>query len=803
MRRPRSVLSLGVCLALALPATASAIVHFPSRFTRFLASHDVTVGVYTGDVDGDGWPDVLTRDGTSGNFSLLLGAPGGDLKPFGTLTLESSPTAVSLTRVDGDNRADLVIASYATSTVTLRSGLASGGFGPPRTIASPSHPNAIACGDLDGDGRTDLVVATYTETKVRVYLQQADGSFSLSATMVAPPFPVSAVVADLDGNGTLDIAVAGSTALRTYYGAGDGTYPLFNAFSYGATKVVSGDFNQDGVTDLAVDGDNAITVLLGNGSGGYGPISFLSGATPSLQAVGDGNGDGYDDLVIWDRGAGQVRLYLGAAQPAFASYSVVPGLGWTSVAVAAAADFDGDGKLDIVTAGDRVGQAVAHGNGDGTWGEAPDAAVPTYGPNPQIEFGDMNGDGHPDLAALSGGYVDAYAISPDGLPSRLSISWVGGIHLQLRDMNNDGKADLEVLQSRSYANPWGAVQVWLAQTDGTFAGQPSQLTATDNPFTIATAPVNADASSDVVVAEQGSISTYFGVGNGALEARSNPQSADFPLRLVLADLNGDSHPEAIVEDDNHIVIYPGMVGTYFEPGVIEIQGPATLAGVSDMDGDGKPDILVWDATNLRFELYPGDGTGTLGSAIPFTGSTSSSAIFADLDGDGVVDLIDHDDSARQLRVLQGHEGFVFGPQEEDFGLDAGGVPYVLDLNGDGAPDIVMAGGEQLRFLLQKTEFVAANPRLPGRVALAASPNPARGPVSFAYAMPRAGQVELGIYDLRGRLVRHLLSGTKNAGSYREAWDGKNSSGVAVPAGVYFARGAFGGHPALAKLVVMN
>jgi hypothetical protein len=77
---------------------------------------------------------------------------------------------------------------------------------------------------------------------------------------------------------------------------------------------------------------------------------------------------------------------------------------------------------------------------------------------------------------------------------------------------------------------------------------------------------------------------------------------------------------------------------------------------------------------------------------------------------------------------------------------------------------------------------------PGASGLfAPSPNPSRGPTTVRYSIARAGLVELGVYDLGGRLVRRLASGERRAGTWSAVWDGTGESGTQAGVGVYFVR----------------
>ncbi|HWN80956.1 MAG TPA: FlgD immunoglobulin-like domain containing protein, partial [Candidatus Udaeobacter sp.] len=85
----------------------------------------------------------------------------------------------------------------------------------------------------------------------------------------------------------------------------------------------------------------------------------------------------------------------------------------------------------------------------------------------------------------------------------------------------------------------------------------------------------------------------------------------------------------------------------------------------------------------------------------------------------------------------------------------------------------------------------------GRVGLSAFPSPAAGPMGITVDVPRAGRVEVGVYDVAGRLVQTLLAGPLPAGAHRLTWDG---AGAASGSGVYFIRLRSGSEQAVEKVV---
>jgi hypothetical protein len=68
-----------------------------------------------------------------------------------------------------------------------------------------------------------------------------------------------------------------------------------------------------------------------------------------------------------------------------------------------------------------------------------------------------------------------------------------------------------------------------------------------------------------------------------------------------------------------------------------------------------------------------------------------------------------------------------------------------------------------------------------------APNPARGATAVSFTLAQPGRVQLGIYDVGGRLVRRLVDGERRAGAETVVWNGTDESGARIGAGVYFVR----------------
>ncbi len=211
---------------------------------------------------------------------------------------------------------------------------------------------------------------------------------------------------DLNADHKLDLTFANRTdnTISVLLGNGDGSFQSPVAYTVGtkpfSVKVV--DVNQSGKSDLAVFRIAGADFLLGNGDGTFsqGSSAGTGGVLNFLMAVADFNKDGKLDLVL--RGCNilhptqcSTSLMLGNSNGGFqppTAISDIPG--------AVTADVNGDGKPDLAgQTSDRSQVAVLLGNGDGTF-QAP-LTFPA-GTNPEIGvLADVDGDKAPDLIAIN------------------------------------------------------------------------------------------------------------------------------------------------------------------------------------------------------------------------------------------------------------------------------------------------------------------------------------------------------------------------------------------------------------------
>ena len=326
-----------------------------------------------------------------------------------------------------------------------------------------SSPWSVKTGDFNGDGKADLALTDNGSDTVSILLGNGDGTVQNPVQYPAGPGPAGLTSGDFNGDGKLDLVVANGSvnAVSILLGNVDGTFqnPVQYATGDGpggnfGDTLATGDFNGDGKLDLAVAdaNSNAVSILLGNGDGSFKPhVDYPSGGNgPNSVAVGDLNADGNLDLVVANYnlfgGSSIATVLLGNGDGTFSTgTSLTTG---PTPRTAILADFNGDGKLDVVLANqDSSTISIFLGNGDGTFQPRVDFTT-TFGPG-SLSPGDLNGDGKLDLAIPDFGYggpgsnsFDVLLGNGDGtFQAPLTYSSNTAVEGALADFNGDGRLD--------------------------------------------------------------------------------------------------------------------------------------------------------------------------------------------------------------------------------------------------------------------------------------------------------------------------------------------------------------------------
>jgi FG-GAP-like repeat/Abnormal spindle-like microcephaly-assoc'd, ASPM-SPD-2-Hydin len=439
-------------------------------------------------VDWNGSPLTTTFVSSS---QLTAAVPAGKIATAGTATITVSSPG------DGLSNVQYLAITNTASTLTFTTIN-------PNSVATNVEQSVpvFATGDFNGDGKLDLAVPQSTGSSVSILLGNGDGTFAPAVSYAVGSSPDFVVAADFNGDGKLDLATgnSGDGTVSILLGNDDGTFQSAKSVSLGFGAASSsdmflavGDFNGDGKLDLAVAYQNnfdVIAIVLGNGDGSFqAPVTYNTGAPlgngPFGVAVGDFNGDGKLDLaislgvfgfggthVVFQGGA----ILLGNGDGTFQAPTSL-GLGVATSGIATA-DFNGDGKLDLVVLYEDA--IILLGNGDGTFQNFQTEVydVPE-GTNNEMVIGDVNAAGKLDLAFSSSnpaqisvdlGNGDGTFQNPLYFNAAVPNGAIAG-----GDFNGDGKLDFALTNLLSADSTVTTTTVVLQGAFPSLSGSPNPL----------------------------------------------------------------------------------------------------------------------------------------------------------------------------------------------------------------------------------------------------------------------------------------------------------------------------------------
>jgi large repetitive protein len=427
--------------------------------------------------------------------------------------------------------------------------------------ADPSDfPYAIAVGDFNHDGTPDLAVVGGPRGRVSILLGRGDGTFQPAIHYAAGDDPAFIVAADFDHDGNLDLAVASfSSYITILLGNGDGTFrpgPQNPPVPAPENFVAVGDFNGDGKPDLvALSISNpckCISVLLGNGDGTF---QTAVNTNPSFNVetigIGDFNRDGKLDLVTAGNFATNVLLGNGDGTFRYgASYN-----GGSYPASIAVSDFNGDHKLDLAIASLGYGISILLGNGDGTFQAG--VNYPTNEPG-TVRVADFNGDHKMDLVTANFEFPPGASVflgNGDGTfqPAMLYPGGTEIVDVAVGDFNGDRKPDL-VLANYRYNNVIVLLNTGVASFSPTtplrFNNQAVGTTSAPLTVTLTNTGTTALSISSMKAAGQFAVTSTCGasVAAGAsctISATFSPKTKGYRSGTIRIDDSASSKPQVI------------------------------------------------------------------------------------------------------------------------------------------------------------------------------------------------------------------------------------------------------------------
>jgi subtilisin family serine protease len=482
------------------------------------------------------------------------------------------------------------------------------------------------------------------------------------------------------------------------------------------------------------------------------PAGFL----PTSVTTGDFNRDGKMDWVVSNGGSNDLWIYFGNGDDTAQLPKIIRLTGAAPVQVVAA-DLRKIGVLDLIVAeADSQTIGVLLGNGDGTF--QPEVTYFVQGPPLSLAVGDVNGDGKPDVVVgvFGGGNIAGPLVTllgdgagklgtPLPTPSIDDIGFYFTTTVVLKDLNGDGLLDALVIDQGGVVP---GAHSYLSVGDGTFKHADYFFESADFILVtnVAVGDLDGDGCADAVTVEAlGVVRIFKGTCDGNFQGFPNVLTlgaGEAPVSVALADMNGDGHLDIITgggffgvapgygeEASNLVTVLLGDgTGNFALPKVYRAEPSLYGLAVADLNGDGKPEVIVASQDTDKAVVLRNDGQGNLdgpgGGYVGYITGGQQAAVNApisnflvrDLNGDGKPDLafIEAEptySSPFELAVLLNDGTGHFGPPARTAITDFLSPPsgYVVgDFRNTGHIDMVISSGSFQNDLPVSLTFLANN-----------------------------------------------------------------------------------------------
>lgn len=817
------------------------------------------------DMNGDGKLDMVCANQLAATIGVFInttttGASTPTFTAMTAFTTPAGPTHLAVADFNGDGLPDVAVPNSTAASVsvffnTTTIGSSTPTFGTRADFAAGSTVWSVSTGDFNLDGKPDIVCANRGAASVSYFLNTtttgaSTPSFSAATNLTVGSTPFGVLVADINNDGKCDIlnGARGAAQFSVYMntttpGASSLTFLTKTDYTTASQPYfpVVADFNGDGLQDVAVNTGtgNSISVFINTTILGAAPspsfggkTDFTTGTDPAFTKAADFNGDGKPDLITTNSNGGTTSVFLNTTTPGASTPTFTPR---TNFATSAGnptgvcnADFNGDGLIDFAICSYSTSQLVSVYLNT----TVPGSSTPTF-PNrtdlvPDVDAheicaADFNGDGKIDLACTAANFGAGTNISvflntttPGATTAVFSArtDFAVGVNprgITLGDFNKDGKMDIACVNFNS-----NSISV-LLNTTTPGAATPS-FTITSGivtgagPFALASGDFNGDGKTDLCCSNQtpSTVSVFLntttpGAVTPVFSTKTDFVTGTTPFSVNAADFNGDGKNDIICSNlgSNSVSVLlnttaAGASTPSFSAKTDYTSGTNPI-GIcnADFNLDGKPDFACTNNTGASLSVFLNTATfPTPVELASFTSNVNNNNVTLSWSTVSEENNSGFDIERNSLSTGWNKVGFVQGngttnnPQSysySDNSLNSGRYSYRLkqiDYNGN------------YKYYDLQNEVVIG---VPAKFALSQNyPNPFNPTTNISYELAIDGFVSLKIFDISGREVKQLVNEVRAAGYFSVQFDAKSLS-----SGTYFYKLTAGNFSDVKKMVVVK
>lgn len=691
------------------------------------------VEVLAFDTDSDGRDEIVLFYSSPARYIILKADPSGRLIPaapviFATSTLDR----VRAADINNDGRTDIVAFSSPLSVFHLLLAQGDGTFAPSPDSPLPGGSSRLfALGDLNNDGLPEILIRS--DSRVDIYQNLGSGRFAtpsfFQASHLGGLFEIAVATTRPNMPPAIGLQAQSGNRLHVYHRTG----PALNDYQAVQEIFLPAQGNSVAVWDIGSQGqesfviNDVISAALMDVQYDIKSALYVSRIGPSPAPTQTNTGFAISRSTSQPRraafsfsGSGTLRILTNNRQGAGQFEESTQDLGgFFDLRKVLFADLSGNGSEHVVAINTDRLMAIDPGSA-GNFTQAGATRTLAYTPNQLVPFPSRPGTylaattETTELSMLVAEHSESgFNITTEVIPS------VFGAPNQPRwaiaDINADGLDDIIHIASATQNN---RVRWQLQEPGGGYSSPQEVLVSTGTISNLVTADLNNDSHADaVVLLLNGTASILYGQPDGQLSQPQNVPLSPFsgPGSLLIADLDQDGMLDIICANRSNStataaiqVAYATGPMSYASPVAFPapVQAGSTTGGLidaADINGDGILDIAISTTGGNAFVLLS-NGARSYNTPLLVASAPNTSALqFKDLDDDAVSELI----VTRNDRTLifRYSNTDLFSNRFEFF--HHGPAPRIVfeDLNGDSLPEAVVTASNAASILANRSNSI--------------------------------------------------------------------------------------------------
>lgn len=679
-------------------SSGSGTINFATRTNLITGQRPLCIAL--GDLDGDSKLDLAVTNWETGSISVFRNLSSLGNIAFTTksdLTTNQNPLYVAMGDLDGDAKLDIAVASSnRLSVLKNRSSFGNISFDTKQDFIPEGSPVSVDIDDLNGDGKPDITVVQVGSNGNQISLfnnTSVSGSidFDEKVSLSTGLSPYQVMIADLNGDGKSDIVTVNSESNTISILKSSPSFvnalppPIITSFVPLSANIG---------TNITINGSGFNAVADNNMVFFGGVKSKVIAASATKLIVEVPLGASYGPIAVMNKGTLQTGVSNAIFNPIFypnkssltykdfATFqSIRTGEFLSSTRDVETADIDGDGKLEMLT-------------------------VNTDYDNPMISI--LRNKSKVDSVSFD----VILNIVTNKLPRKLKLA----------DIDQDGKLDLIIIDGFNEE-----VSIYKNNsTIGSFAfGNKISYSIGTSPSALSIADVDGDGLLDVLVSIwDNQVAVYRNKGNLLFDTKINYAIGFSPSHIVMGDLNGDNKPDILVAnyDGRSFSVLKnnstsGLINfidrTDFVSGI-----RSEHLSIGDLNEDGKLDVVVVNKNDKTISVFKNTSSTNQiqfeNQLVYKAGSETEEAAIGDMNGDGKPDIVVanygnlYNFESGEITLLKnisanGNLSFDDSQTIRSFGLYS--TMDLADMDGDGKLDIVtIQSGNAVSIGLNKPSF---------------------------------------------------------------------------------------------------